>query len=145
MPPEADDNPQPIAEDAPSPIPAAALAAPLPVEQEEQATSNPATGITIEEARRTIADILEQATGTITPINATSANNPVTDTTYDANKPPKPTMGGLVALSKTEWSAWTGGKPTYKWNALDTSACTYHTSASEPAPPTTSILRPERL
>ena len=135
MPPEADDNPTPIAEDAPSPIPAAALVAPLPVEQEEQATSTTATGTNVEETRRTIADILEQAAGTMTPVTATSANNPVTDTTYDANKPPKPTMGGLVALSKTEWSAWTGGKLTYKWNALDTSARTYLTSPNQLRPP----------
>ena len=98
MPPEVEDPP--IAEDAPSPTPAAALSSLLPVQQEGQATSTlapttatgtlaptTATGTTIEEeARRTIADILEQATGTMTPVTATSTK-PVTDTTHDANKP----------------------------------------------------------
>jgi hypothetical protein len=38
--------------------------------------------------------------------------------TYEDIKPEKPTMGGLSRLSKNEWSAWTGGKPTADWTGL---------------------------
>ena len=38
------------------------------------------------------------------------------------NKPDKPIMGNLVSLSKDDWSAWTGGKPSYGWVTLDRSA-----------------------
>jgi len=38
------------------------------------------------------------------------------------NKPDKPIMGNLVSLSKDDWSAWTGGKPSYGWSGLDRSA-----------------------
>jgi hypothetical protein len=37
-----------------------------------------------------------------------------------SNKPIKPLMGGLVALVKDEWSAWTGGKPNSDWTELET-------------------------
>jgi hypothetical protein len=35
------------------------------------------------------------------------------------NKPAVPTIGGLTALSKDEWSAWTGGKPKADWSGLE--------------------------
>ena len=38
------------------------------------------------------------------------------------NKPDKPKMGDLISLSKDDWSAWTGGKPSYGWMTLDRSA-----------------------
>jgi hypothetical protein len=38
------------------------------------------------------------------------------------NKPDTPIMGNLVSLSKDDWSAWTGGKPSYGWITLDRSA-----------------------
>jgi hypothetical protein len=48
-----------------------------------------------------------------------------TSTTFGAsmiapsnNKPTVPTVGGLTALSKDEWSAWTGGKPKADWSGL---------------------------
>jgi hypothetical protein len=34
------------------------------------------------------------------------------------NKPAVPTIGGLTALNKDEWSAWTGGKPKADWSGL---------------------------
>ena len=33
-------------------------------------------------------------------------------------KPDKPIMGNIVSLSKDDWSAWTGGKPTSGWTGL---------------------------
>ena len=34
------------------------------------------------------------------------------------NKPAVPIIGGLTALSKDEWSAWTSGKPKADWSGL---------------------------
>ena len=42
-------------------------------------------------------------------------------------------MGGLVALVKDEWSAWTGGKPNSDWSSLETAA-TENTSPNQLRP-----------
>ena len=121
MPPETDDDqPPPIAVDAPSAIPAQALAMAL-----EEPTSNPVQPTTATGTISTVATGDSNVSDTVAP--------PPTD--YDANKPPKPIMGDLVALSKTEWSAWTGGKPIYTWTGLDPSARIYHTSPNQLRPP----------
>jgi hypothetical protein len=58
-----------------------------------------------------------------TPEQAEVAAPPSTPVAVVAdNKPDKPIMGNLVSLSKDDWSAWTGGKPSYGWSGLDRSA-----------------------
>jgi hypothetical protein len=43
-------------------------------------------------------------------------------------------MGGLLALSKTEWAAWTGGKPLSDWSGLEPSARNQHVSPNQLRP-----------
>jgi hypothetical protein len=58
-----------------------------------------------------------------------------TSTTVDTvDKPPKPNMGGLEALSKNEWAAWTGDKPLYDWSGLDPSARTDYITPNQLRP-----------
>jgi hypothetical protein len=45
-----------------------------------------------------------------------------------------PIMGGLLALSKTEWAAWTGGKPLSDWSGLEPSARNQHVSPNQLRP-----------
>jgi hypothetical protein len=73
-----------------------------------------------------------------------------TSTTFGANialsnnKPAVPTIGGLTALSKDEWSAWTGGKPKADWSGLaDQPYLGQH--VSESAPSNLRFCCPERL
>ena len=71
--------------------------------------------------------INEEAQGLEEDIEATlqiARNLAETSTSFGAsiapsyNKPAVPTIGGLTALSKDEWSAWTGGKPKADWSGL---------------------------
>jgi hypothetical protein len=71
--------------------------------------------------------INEEAQGLEEDIETTiqiASNLTKTSTTFGANiapsnnKPAVPTIGGLTALSKDEWSAWTGGKPKVDWSGL---------------------------
>ena len=50
-----------------------------------------------------------------TPGGTSGADTP----SSSVSKPAKPIMGGLVALVKDDWSAWTGGKPKYDWTGLE--------------------------
>ena len=72
--------------------------------------------------------INEEAQGLEEDIETTiqiARNLAETSTTFGANiapsdnKPAVPTIGGLTALSKDEWSAWTGGKPKADWSGLE--------------------------
>ena len=51
--------------------------------------------------------------------SASSSKTPSTAGATETKKPPKPIMGGLVALVKDEWSAWTGGMPNHTWTGLE--------------------------
>ena len=58
-------------------------------------------------------------------------------TTVNAiDEPPKPNMGGLVALSKTEWTAWTGNGTNLSLTGLGLipTDCTYHVSPNQLCP-----------
>ena len=60
-----------------------------------------------------IARTLTEMSSSDTPTTSTpSADTP------SVSKPTKPIMGGLVALVKDDWAAWTGGKPNHDWTGL---------------------------
>ena len=69
------------------------------------------------------------------PPSTPSAGSSSTPSTAsdESKKPAKPLMGGLVALVKDEWSAWTGGKPNSDWSSLETAA-TENTSPNQLRP-----------
>ena len=52
-------------------------------------------------------------------------------------------MGGLVALKKDEWSAWTGGKPNSDWTELE-SIVSDNTSPNQLRPVYASHLREQK-
>ena len=46
---------------------------------------------------------------------------PLSLTPHPVVKPTKPTMGNIAAMTSSEWSALTSGKPKYDWSGLDAS------------------------
>ena len=52
-----------------------------------------------------------------------------------SSKPLVPLIGGITLVTKDEWSAWTGGKPSHTWTGLDSSiALLEHTSPNQLRP-----------
>ena len=131
----------PMAADAPS-TPRAAIVDPLPEEstsiQEvaftEGATSS-ATGATATSTGQTATGTGSPTATSTVPRDTVALVSDRTSTTVDTvDKPPKPNMGGLVSLSKSEWAAWTGGKPLSDWSGLDPTARDYHVSPNQLRP-----------
>lgn len=49
-------------------------------------------------------------------------------------QPPKPTNGGVVQISGSEYAAWTGGKPKHDWSGLDDKALKDYTTPNQLRP-----------
>ena len=131
----------PAAADAPS-TPRAAIVDPLPEEPTsilgvaftEGATPSATGASTATSTGHTATSTGPTATGTISRDTVALVSDRTSTTVDTVDKPPKPNMGGLVSLSKSEWAAWTGGKPLSDWSGLDPTARVYHVSPNQLRP-----------